>query len=177
MILRAVAVAGGIAGAAVLSQYPEFSQQYVQRLAGQVEALEAVAADFDASAARAGLTRDAALSELGGTAFLADRRADMTRTFARLDRLRADRAMLATAGPVERIFMPQRLRDPVLLSGTWADFRPALPLSLAGAVAAGLGFVAGWAGLSGLVRLAAWPLRRRRRPRRAPPQRIEPSLR
>ena len=180
MITRALALAGGVAGAAALSQYPEFSQQYVQRLAGQVEALTLVAADFDASAARSGLTRQAALEQMGGTAFLEDRRADMERSFLRLERLSADQAMLATASPVERIFMPQRLRDTDLLAGTWADFKPAVPLTTAGAVAAGLGFGLGWLGLGfafgGLGRLAR-RLFRRNRDRQVAPARIEPSLR
>ena len=47
--------------AIVLSQFPAFSDQYVQRLGGQVDALTRVAADFDASAEGAGLTRDQAL--------------------------------------------------------------------------------------------------------------------
>jgi len=38
-----------------------------------------VAADFDASAARAGLTREQALAQIAGTDFLEDRRAEMTR--------------------------------------------------------------------------------------------------
>ena len=44
MFMRAIAVAGGLAGAAGLSQFPEFSQQYVQRLGGAVDELTAVVA-------------------------------------------------------------------------------------------------------------------------------------
>ena len=51
-MFKILAVAGGLAGAAGLSQYPEFSQQYTQRLAGQVDALGLVVADFEASALR-----------------------------------------------------------------------------------------------------------------------------
>lgn len=39
MIGRVLALAGGLSGAVGLSQFPEFSQQYLQRLAGQVDAL------------------------------------------------------------------------------------------------------------------------------------------
>ena len=56
-MLKFLAIAGGLAGAAGLSQYPEFSQQYTQRLGGQVDALSEVVADFEASAMRSGLTR------------------------------------------------------------------------------------------------------------------------
>ena len=177
MIIRVLALAGGLTGAAAVSQYPEFSQQYVQRLAGQVEALGLVVADFDASAARSGLARDAALGELRGSAFLADRQEDMSRTFARFERLKADQAMLATATPVERIFMPQRLRDGELLAGTWSDFKPAVPLTVAGMVAAGLGFLAGWLGVNLVAGLLS-AVGRRAVPKKAPrPLRVEPTLR
>ena len=62
MIGKVLALAGGVAGAAGLSQYPEFSQQYIQRLAGQVDALTVVVADFDRSALANGLSRAAAPS-------------------------------------------------------------------------------------------------------------------
>ena len=63
MIVRALVLAGGVLGAASVSQFPEFSQQYTQRLGGAVDALGQVVADFDASAAAAGLDREAALYE------------------------------------------------------------------------------------------------------------------
>jgi len=40
--MRILATAGGIAGAVALSQFPEFSQQYVQRLSGATDELRAV---------------------------------------------------------------------------------------------------------------------------------------
>ena len=144
MIGKGLALAGGVAGAAACSQYPEFSQQYMQRLAGQVDALQIVVADFDRSAAASGLTRLAALDELQGTAFLVARRADMERSFARFDLLSDNLAFLRLATPMERIAMPHRLADPDTFNATWSDFRPALPLTAEGGVAAGLGFLGGW---------------------------------
>ncbi|MEO1364377.1 MAG: DUF2937 family protein, partial [Pseudomonadota bacterium] len=61
MIARALMLAGGFAGAALTSQFPEYSQQYTQRLGGAVDALAEVVADFDASARAEGLSREAAL--------------------------------------------------------------------------------------------------------------------
>ena len=162
MILRAIAMAGGLAGAAGLSQYPEFAQQYTQRLAGQVQALDIVVADFDATAARSGLTREQALGQMTGTGFLEDRARDLRRTFARHARLGADYARLSEAAALERILMPHRLADAETFRGTLADFAPGMPLTLAGGVAAGAGFVGGWAAVAGLLALLLWPLRRRR---------------
>lgn len=145
--------------AVALSQFPAFSDQYVQRLGGQVDALTRVAQDFDASAARAGLTRSEALADLGGSAFRDRHQADMARTFTRLDRAQADLAMLRLAGPLERMLLPHRLRDPQTLAATWGDFSPALPVTFAGLAAAGIGFLAGWL----LFALLARPFRRRLR--------------
>lgn len=144
-------LAAALALAAAASQFPAFSDQYVQRLGGRVDALAQVAADFDRSAAAAGLSRDQALAELSGSAFRDAHGADMRRTFARLDRARADLALLRLAGPLERMLLPHRMRDPDTLAATWGDFRPALPLTPAGLWAAGLGLAIGWllAGLPG----------------------------
>lgn len=161
-MVRVLALAGGIAGAAALSQFPEFSQQYLQRLAGQADALQAVMADFDRSAARNLLTRDQALAQMQGTPFLEDRRADLTTTFARAERVAADLTLLRAATPLERLVMPQRLADPETLAATWADFRPAMPVTVDGAITAGIGFVGGWGGVSALLALLLWPFRRRR---------------
>lgn len=152
---------GGVSGAAGMSQFPEFSQQYLQRLAGKVDALSAVVADFDASAVRNDLTRDAALAELNGTPFLDDRQADMRRNFLEHQRLVADLDRLRAATPLERLTMPQRMGDAETLAATWADYRPAIPATLDGAVTAGVGYVAGWSLLAGLWALLRWPFRRR----------------
>lgn len=161
-MLRVLAVVGGVAGAAGLSQFPEFSQQYLQRLAGQVDALGQVVTAFDASAARNGLTRTDALGQMTGTAFLDDQRADLDRTFARYDRLSANLAALRAASPLERLTMPQRLADPQLLQAAWADFRPAMPVTLDGGLCAIAGYLGGWLATAGLFGLLALPFRRRR---------------
>jgi len=160
-MLKVLAIIGGVAGAAGLSQFPEFSQQYLQRLAGQVDALGLVVAEFDATANRNGLTREAALAELTGTAFLEDRRSDLTRAFDRNDRLAANLAALRQASPLERLTMPQRLADPETLQATWADFRPAMPVTLDGGICALIGYLGGWIAVSGIFGLLLRPLRRR----------------
>ena len=178
MIVRAAALAGGLAGAAGLSQYPEFTQQYTQHLAGQIEALSVVAADFDASAARSDLTRDEALAQMNSTDFLKDRRVDMTRTFARLDRLTTHYDALQDANPVQRLAMPHRLGDAATLRSTWAGFKPAVPLTLAGALAAMAGFLVGVLALRGVFALVSWPVRRLFTGRAAKPSaaRVEPPV-
>lgn len=130
--------------AAGLSQFPAFSDQYVQRLGGQVDALTRVAAEFDDSASAAGLTREEALRDLSGSAFREAHQGNMRQVFARLDRGQADLAMLRGAAPLERMLLPHRLRDGETLTATWGDFRPAIPVTTAGLIAALIGLALGW---------------------------------
>jgi hypothetical protein len=161
MIGRVLVLAGGLVAGLAFSQFPAFSQQYLQRLGGAVDALEEVVSDFDASAAAVGLDREQALAQMRGTAFLDRRRADMTRTFARYDRLWASLQTLEGEGPFIRAYRLPHMTDPEIAAAAWAAFRPALPLTFAGVVFAGVGFLAGALGLTLLLRLLAWPLRRR----------------
>lgn len=154
-------LAGGLAGAATTSQFPEFSQQYAQRLGGAVDALEQVVDDFDTSAATVGLDREGALAQMQGTEFLERRRTDMTATFARYDRLRDDLARLEGQGPFMRAYYLPRFTDREVASAAWSAYQPAMPLNFAGALFAGVGFLLGGLVLGGIVKLLAWPFRRR----------------
>ncbi len=147
MIGRTIALAGGLVGAIGLSQFPEFSQQYRQRLGGAVDELRVVVADFDASAAGAGLTREEALAQLVGTAFLEARATDMRRVFARSERLSADLAALEGAGPFLRLYEVGRFHDSFILARAWQAYRPAVPLTFEGLVMAGMGALAGFSGV------------------------------
>ena len=155
---RILAILGGVGGAVTLSQFPEFSQQYLQRLAGKVDALSEVATQFDATAAKNGLDRQAALAAMTGTPLLQDQQADMRATLALQAQLTENLALLRAANPLARMTMPQRMGDLDTLRATYADFRPALPATSEGAITAGVGYAAGWA----LVGFVALPFRRRR---------------
>ncbi|WP_299879868.1 DUF2937 family protein [uncultured Sulfitobacter sp.] len=161
MILRALTLAGGLMGAAASSQFPEYSQQYTQRLGGAVDALAEVVADFDASAATVGLSRDEALAQMTGTAFLDRRRIDMQTTFARHARLQDDLVTIQNAGPFMRAYHASRLTDGQIAQAAFAAYQPALPLNFAGVTFAGAGFVAGAGALGLVLRLLSWPFRRR----------------
>ncbi|MFK7763044.1 MAG: DUF2937 family protein [Roseobacter sp.] len=157
MILRTIVLALGLCGALVAAQFPAYSQQYLQRLGGAVAALDKVVADFDHSAAAQGMTRSAALAQMRGTAFVDARRLDMQRTFARHTRLRADLALLEGHGPFMRAYFAARLTDREIATGAFAAFRPALPLSFAGALFAFFGFLVTVAAVNMCVALCgAW---------------------
>lgn len=162
MILRVIVFAGGVLGGASASQFPEYAQQYTQRLGGAVDALGEVVADFDASAAGSGLTRDAALAQMRGTDFLEARRRDMARTFERYDRLRGDLAVLEQAGPFMRAYHAARMTDGDVARAALDRFEPALPLGMAGLTFAGVGFLAGLAVVRAVLGALCWPFRHRR---------------
>lgn len=161
MILRALTLAGGLTAGAGMSQFPEFSQQYAQRLGGAVDALEQVVADFDASAAAEGLERTSALAQMTGADFIERRRKDMERTFERHETLSADLNALDGAGPFMRAYHATRFSDGDVAKAAWNAYQPAVPLNLAGAVFAGFGFLVGVIGLTALFAVLRLPFRRK----------------
>lgn len=161
MILRSLTLVGGLAGAAATSQFPEFSQQYTQRLGGAVDALGQVVADFDASAQAVGLSRQAALEQMQGTDFLERRRGDMSATIARYERLSADLITLQGQGPFMRAYHLPRLTDTQIASAAWDIYQPAVPLNFAGIFFAAFGFVLGGGLLGMVLKVLSWPLRRK----------------
>ena len=161
--MRILALAGGIAGAVALSQFPEFSQQYVQRLSGAADELRAVTFAFDTAARVGGFTREEALGELRGTGFGDQFSDDMRTRIYRYERLNADYQALASAQPLQRLARVWRIRDPELVQRTWDDFQPAVPVTSEGLIFAGIGYAGGWL----LVTLVLGLLFGRRRLRRA----------
>lgn len=164
----------GLGGATGLSQFPEFSQQYLQRLAGAVDELSRVVTDFDASAQSAGLSRQEALSQMGGTTFQDAHKADTEKTITRFERLSGDLKALRDAPMVVRALQPQRFTDPEIAAAAWSDFKPAMPVTVTGFGFAAVGFVLGVGLTWPLFWLMGWPLRALRRP--AAPRRQPPPL-
>ena len=165
MMLRALILAGGVLGAAGASQFPEFSQQYVQRLGGAVDELSRFVGEFDADARALGLTRDAALQDLArGSEMGQSRAATMTKTLARHDLLSTNLATLRQAGPFTRAYNAALLTDGEIARAAWSDYRPAIPLTFEGAVFAGVGLLAGLGVLSGLLAFFRMIFRRKESP-------------
>ena len=163
MIVRALSLAAGLAGGTAVAQFPEFSQQYLQRLSGAVDELETVVADFDRSADRAGLSREAALQELSGTVFLDGRQVDMSRTISRYERLKEERLALANSTAITRLFAAPRVADEEIARRTWEDYKPAIPTTAEGLGFAAAGFLAGFFALRWTLGLILIPFRGRRR--------------
>jgi hypothetical protein len=175
-MIRVLSLCAGLCGAATLSQYPEFAQQYTQRLAGQVDALAIVVADFDRSALDAGLTRTQALDQLTGTAFLTARQADMQATFARHTVLSISLSQLRKASALGRLQLAHRLNDAQTLRNTWGDFQPAVPVTAAGAVSGIAGYVGGWAFMAILLSALKRPFQRKPAPPKLGQVRRDPPI-
>lgn len=147
----------------MLSQAPEFAQQYRQRLGGALDELEAIVARFTADARRQGLEPRAAIDRLAANPdpLARDRGADMDLVLDRRDRLARQLTAFEHAGPFARMAELVIDFDPDLARGAWNAFEPAVPVTIEGAAAAGAGV------LSGLFAAEATRLVWRRRKRRA----------
>lgn len=164
MMRRILAGIGGLGLAVTMSQFPEYAQQYTQRLGGAVDELRVVTEDFDRAAAEGGLDRQTALERFNASndAFLAGRGTSMSATFQRYDTLRATLARIENAGPLERLQQLPAYLDTDIGRRTLENYKPAVPVTMEGILYAGGGFILGYLLLSGLVRFCALPFRRRR---------------
>lgn len=150
-MIRLLALIAGLCGAGTLSQFPEFSQQYYQRLSGAVDELRPLVLTVDLTARAQGLSREEALAQLQGNETADSIRDSLAISVRRYDRLSAAQARLAQATPLERLAQPWNMADLDLFDRTMADYRPALPLTQAGLISAVIGFALGWGLLGGLI--------------------------
>ena len=158
-----------IAGAAGLSQFPEFFRQYVQRLGGRFDQAAVQEERIVAAAREHGLaTQDYVQRLLANTDAVA--RSEGHNVLAALtdaERLRTAYQALVGASPLERPFVWLRHFDDSVARATLDQFVPALPLSAEGIVYAGIGMLIGLALLAGIqrtLRMTTVRPRRRHRP-------------
>jgi hypothetical protein len=126
---RALSIIGGLALGFGFAQFPEYAQQYEQRLGGAVDELRIIVDDFDRGAAVFGLSREDALMRyaISPDEFINDRGLSMRMTIARYERLRADLARLQTAGAAERIQLLPRYLDSDVGARALENFEPGVP--------------------------------------------------
>lgn len=161
LVSKTWTVAALAAGAVIAGQFPEFAQQYRQRLGGAVDELKVVVADFDADAARSGLDRDGALEALKNSleALPRDRGQSMDRTITRFLALTRQQEAMEEAGALWRPAHVLRYPDRQVIEGAWEDFEPAVPITPAG----GLWALIGGMAAAFLARLPVSLYRRRKR--------------
>ena len=166
---RMLSVVGGLALGLVLSQFPEYAQQYIQRLGGAVDELRIITAEFDAAAATAGLTRHDAIARYTATMdeFITGRGASMQRTFDRYAELSAMLEKIRGADAAERVTLLPQFMDTEIGARALDNFQPAVPVTIEGLAYGGGGFLIGYLLTSGFVRFLMLPFRRRERVVRA----------
>jgi hypothetical protein len=162
---RSLGLVGGLALGVALSQFPEYAQQYTQRLGGAVDELRVITTDFDHAAAEAGLSREQALERYQHSAdqFLAGRGTSMAATFARYGQLTATLAELKGADALRRFRSLPSYLDSDIGARTLDNFQPAVPVTAEGLTYAAAGLAVGYIVVSALYSLVMLPFRRRRR--------------
>ncbi|WP_375450262.1 DUF2937 family protein [uncultured Devosia sp.] len=160
---RVVAGIGGVALAVALSQFPEYAQQYTQRLGGAVDELRIVTEKFDRDATAAGLDRQQALTrfEASPDTFLAGRGISEAANFARYEQLSATLARIRNADAIERFQLLPAFFDTDIGARTLENYQPAVPVTVEGILYAGGGLLVGYLLMSGIWRFLAMPFRRR----------------
>lgn len=135
----------GLIGAMALSQFPEFVQQYSQRVGGAYEEVSASVIQFRTTAESDGQTTQEALRALEDGGSVAAGQATQMR--ATIDR-EADLALLydglQTTDGYNQLWAFLRYPQPDLTVQTAEVFRPALPLTFDGGAYAALGFLGGY---------------------------------
>jgi hypothetical protein len=119
--------------------------------------------DFDATAERNRLTREAALEtyDRSSEPFLRDRGVSARSTLARYERLFEQKVRLEAAPPLLRPVVVLNRPDMTVMHGAWGDFEPAVPVTPAGFIWGAIGFfLAG--GIVSLIRQVIGAARRRR---------------
>jgi hypothetical protein len=162
---RTLSIIGGLALGILLSQFPEYAQQYTQRLGGAVDELRIITTEFENAATTAGLTRSEALERYRATkdSFIEGRGLSMAQTFARYEVLTATLAEIQGASGWERFTLLPKYLDTDIGRRTLEHFNPAVPVTVEGIAYAGAGFILGYLTTSGLVRFLLLPFRRRPR--------------
>ncbi|MCT4559665.1 MAG: DUF2937 family protein [Pelagimonas sp.] len=152
MITRALTMAGAVTGALGLSQFPEFSQQYMQRLGGAVDELSRQITRYEADAADVDMTLAAYLDQLSQEGALAKTQSEnMAFDIARHARLSQDLAALEGAGPFMRAKLASHMGDRDIAKRAFEAYKPAVPATFEGAMFAGTGFFGVWAFLAGII--------------------------
>lgn len=158
MIGRILSAGCAAVGAGSFAQFPEFYQQYLQRLGGRLDQARLDLKRLMEDAAILGRSVEAYIQELfaSGTeaAEFAARREQERLDGAR--ELEQAYQALSQAGPMERPVAFLRHVDPEIAEATWAQFAPAVPVTLEGFAYAAAGL------LLGLLVAATGSLGRRR---------------
>ena len=151
----------GLMLASGLSQFPEFAQQYTQRVGGAYVELRDIADGFRSDAAANDKTVEQAIAEYyaADSEFFQDRGKSIETILLRETYLAQHYSALTNGDSFSQLIEFTRARDVAIARDTFGIYKPALPLTLVGGAHAGLGFLAGFL----LLRFPALFRRKRRK--------------
>jgi hypothetical protein len=172
MLIRRLALFFAMIFGVIGAQFPEYAQQYRQRLGGAIDELNTIIARFDQDAAQSGLTEHDGITRLqqNPDVFVQGRGDQMNDIVARRDKLVRQAQTYTDSGRIKRVWELATQADPYIAWRAYETFEPGVPVTTEGFVSAAIGFVVGW----GLIRLLGWPIERHHRRRlrlRALPER------
>lgn len=171
MISRLANSAAAALGALSLSQFPEFYQQYLQRLGGRLEQALVQEARYYAAAKDAGLTIEEYIARFTTTSdeVLQNEGYIIQATLVDAHDLREALQTMTAAAPFERPFAFLSHLDQQTMNAAFDAFRPALPVTTEGLVYAGVGVLIGlmlWSGCERCGKAAIRHIKRRREERK-----------
>jgi hypothetical protein len=170
LLLRRLALFFAMLSGIVCAQFPEYAQQYRQRLGGALDELNAIIARFDADASQNGFSEREGVTHLqeNPDSLVRAQGNQMKDVITRRNRLAQQAQTFADGGSFTRVFELATQADPHIAWRAYQSFEPGVPVTGEGFISALIGFVIG----GGLIRLMGWPFERyhRRRRRRTLPE-------
>jgi len=157
-----------VVGAVAFSQFPEFIQQYLQRLGGHLDEARRQVAKFTEAASKADLTLPEfiARTDANGDHAVARLGDVMQGAVERADELAFANAAIHNATLWERPFVFIRHLDPEIARATWSIYQPAVPTTLEGLLYALAGVVCALTLYYGAIKYPTLAVLRARRARK-----------
>ena len=154
-VLRLIQIPAALVGGGTLAQFPEFYQQYLQRLAGRMDEVRQRAQEIANDAAAQGLDVQAYIARFLDSpahALEGEHMAEALESAARLD---AAYGALVQADAWQQLPLFLRHVDPALAHDAGSLFQPALSLTLAGLIYALAGAAIGIIAVTGCAKAIA----------------------
>lgn len=158
--MRFLHITAALAGGGALAQFPEYYQQYLQRLAGRLDELHQRAQEIANDAAAQGLDVPAYIARFLDSPAHALEGERMADTLESATRLGTAYDALARADAWQQLPLFLRHLDPALARDVASLFQPALPLGLAGLIYALFGAAIGILAIGGGVKAIGLARRR-----------------
>jgi hypothetical protein len=157
MIIRRLALFFAMLFGVATTQFPEFVQQYRQRLGGAIDEITAIVTKFDEESAAKGLSESAAISRLEANVdpLAQERGADMAELIARLAKLKEAAGAFDNPNVFVKWETLATTFDRRIATRAYEAFQPAVPTTQDGFIAGIIGFIIG----GGLTHLFALPIK------------------